>query len=54
MSNGRLIKDGPGHWRLTVNDITSIGNFAKYISCTVTYKQSALDLMMLFTQEHVA
>lgn len=53
-SNGKLIKDGSGHWRLTISDITSIGNFAKYISCVVTYKQSALDLMMLFTQEHVA
>lgn len=54
VSNGKVIKDGPGHWRLTINDITSIGNFAKCISCAVTYKQSALDLMMLYTQEHVA
>jgi hypothetical protein len=54
VSNGRTIKDGEGHWRLSINDITSIGNFAKYISCAVTYKQSALDLMMLYTQEHLA
>ena len=54
VSNGKVIKDGLGHWRLTINDITSIGNFAKCISCAVTYKQSALDLMMLYTQEHIA
>lgn len=54
VSNGHTIKDGEGHWRLSINDITSIGNFAKYISCAVTYKQSALDLMMLYTQEHLA
>ena len=54
VSNGCTIKDGEGHWRLSINDITSIGNFAKYISCAVTYKQSALDLMMLYTQEHLA
>ena len=53
-SNGNIIKDGKGYWRLTINDITSIGNFAKYISCDVSYKQSALDLMMLYTQEHLA
>ena len=53
-SNGLIIKDGEGYWRLTINDITSIGNFAKYISCDVSYKQSALDLMMLYTQEHLA
>ena len=53
-SNGHIIKDGYGYWRLTINDITSIGNFAKYISCDVSYKQSALDLMMLYTQEHLA
>lgn len=53
-SNGKIIKDGKGYWRLSINDITSIGNFAKYISCAVAYKQSALDLMMLFTQEHLA
>lgn len=53
-SNGHIIKDGEGYWRLAINDITSIGNFAKYISCDVSYKQSALDLMMLYTQEHLA
>lgn len=54
VSDGRVIKDGSGHWCLTISDITSIGNFAKCISCAVAYKQSALDLMMLYTQEHVA
>lgn len=54
ISNGRVIKDGPGYWRLIINDITSIGNFAKYITCTVVRKQSALDLMMLYTQDHIA
>lgn len=54
VSNGRVIKDGEGHWRLSIDDITSIANFAEYICCSVAYKQSALDLMKLFTQEHLA
>lgn len=54
VSNGRVIKDGEGHWRLSINDITSIANFAEYICCSVAYKQSVLDLMKLFTQEHLA
>ena len=49
-----VIKDGPGHWRLTIADITSMANFARGISCTVEYKQSALDLIHLYTQEHIA
>lgn len=53
-SNGILIRDGHGHWRLTISDITSIGRFAQSIECTVEYKQSALDAMLLYTHEHVA
>lgn len=53
-SNGRIIKDREGSWRLTIGDITSIGYFSKYISCAVAYKQSALDLMQLYTQQHIA
>jgi recombination protein RecA len=49
ISNGKAIKDGPGYWRLTIADVNSIGNFAKYITCYVGYKQSALDLMHLCT-----
>lgn len=49
--NGKIIKDGAGHWRLTIADINSVGNFAKYITCLVGYKQSALDLMNLYTQD---
>ncbi len=49
--DGKVIKDGAGHWRLTIADINSVGNFAKYITCFVGYKQSALDLMNLYTQD---
>ena len=52
--NGKVIKDGYGHWRLTIQDINSVGNFAKYITCSVLYKQSALDLMNLYTQDWIA
>ena len=52
--NGKIIKDGDGHWRLTISDINSVGNFAKYITCSVLYKQSALDLMHLYTQDWIA
>lgn len=52
--NGKVIKDGAGHWRLTIQDINSVGNFAKYITCSVLYKQSALDLMSLYTQDWIA
>ena len=52
--NGKVIKDGAGNWRLTVQDINSVGNFAKYITCSVLYKQSALDLMSLYTQDWIA
>lgn len=52
--NGKVIKDGTGHWRLTIQDINSVGNFAKYITCSVLYKQSALDLMSLYTQDWIA
>lgn len=49
-----VVKDGHEHWRLTIGDITSMANFARGISCTVEYKQSALDLIHLYTQEHIA
>ena len=52
--NGKIIKDGAGHWKLTIADINSVGNFAKYITCLVGYKQSALDLMNLYTQDWLA
>ena len=52
--NGKIIKDEAGHWRLTIADINSVGNFAKYITCLVGYKQSALDLMNLYTQDWLA
>lgn len=54
VSNGRTIKDRDGHWRLTIQDITSIGRFSHSINCKVQYKQSALDLMQLFTQTHLS
>lgn len=53
-SNGRIIRDGVGHWRLTISDITSIGNFANSIDSVVDYKQSALDAMRLFSQSHLS
>lgn len=54
VSRGKVIKDGPGYWRLEINDVTSIGNFANNITCVVKYKQAALDCMMLYSQEHLA
>jgi len=53
-TGGKLIRDGHGHWRLTISDITSIGRFAQSIECVVEYKQSALDAMLLYTHEHIA
>ena len=53
-SNGRIIRDGEGHWRLCINDITSIGNFVRSIDSVVDYKQSAMDAMHLFTESHIA
>lgn len=52
--NGKIIKDGAGHWRLSIYDVNSVGNFAKYITCLVAYKQSALDLIQLYTQKWIA
>ena len=52
--DGKIINDGEGYWRLSILDITSIGRFSHSISCVVSYKQSALDAMQLFTQEHLA
>lgn len=53
-SNGRIIRDGEGHWRLSISDITSIGNFVRSIDSVVDYKQSAMDAMHLFTESHIA
>ena len=53
-SNGRLIKNKNGEWRLEINDIISVSKFAENIQLTVEYKQSALDLIYLFTQNHLA
>ena len=53
-SNGRIIRDGEGHWRLSISDITSIGNFVRSIDSVVDYKQSAMDVMHLFTESHIA
>lgn len=53
ISNGRLIKDGEGHWRLSITDLTSIGKFARSIECAVEYKQSMLDAMCVLTEDHI-
>ena len=53
-SNGRLIKSKNREWRLEINDITSVSKFADNIELCVDYKQSALDLIYLFTQNHLA
>lgn len=53
-SNDRLIKSKNGEWRLEINDITSVSKFADNIELCVDYKQSALDLIYLFTQNHLA
>ena len=53
-SNGRIIRDGEGHWRLTIADITSISNFVRNIDSVVSYKQSAMDAMHLFTESHIS
>ena len=53
-SNGKLIKSKNGEWRLEINDITSVAKFAENISLTVAYKQSALDMIWLFVQGHLA
>jgi intein-encoded DNA endonuclease-like protein len=37
-SNGRLIKNKSGEWRLEINDITSVSKFADNIELTVGYK----------------
>ena len=52
-SNGHVIRDGEGHWRLSILDMTSIGNFVRSIDSVVGYKQSAMDAMHLFTESHI-
>lgn len=54
VSNGKTIIDKNGEWRLEINDITSVANFADNIKLKVDYKQSALDLIYIFTQSHLA
>lgn len=53
-SNGRLIKNKSGEWRLEINDITSVSKFADNIELTVGYKQAALDFIYAYTQNHLA
>lgn len=53
-TNGRLIVDRNDYWKLEIGDITSVANFATNINLSVDYKQSALDLIWLFTQNHLA
>lgn len=53
-SNGRIIRDGVGHWRLSIEDVTSIGRFVNSIYSVVEYKQSMMDAMQLFTESHIA
>lgn len=54
ISNNKTIVDKNGEWRLEINDITSVANFADNITLKVNYKQSALDLIHVFTQSHLA
>ena len=53
-SNGRLIKNKSGEWRLEINDITSVSKFVDNIELTVGYKQAALDFIYAYTQNHLA
>lgn len=53
VSNGRVIRDVSDHYRLTISDITSAGNFAHNITCKVAYKQSMLDAIAFLSQKHL-
>ena len=53
ISNGKTIRSKNGEYRLEINDITSVCKFADRIPLTVQYKQSALDMILLFSQKHI-
>lgn len=52
ISNGRLIKDANPYYRLEINDLESVYNFAECVELKVGYKQAALDLIHLYAQSH--
>ena len=52
ISNGRVIKDVNPYYRLEINDLESVYNFAECIELKVGYKQAALDLIYLYAQYH--
>lgn len=53
VSNNRTIKSKNGEYRLEINDITSVCKFADRIPLKVEYKQSALDMVLVFAQNHI-
>lgn len=53
ISNGRIIRSKNGEYRLEINDITSVCKFADRIPLKVEHKQSALDLIFIFAQNHI-
>lgn len=53
ISNNRIIKSKNGEYRLEINDITSVCKFADRIPLKVEYKQSALDMVLVFAQNHI-
>lgn len=53
ISNNKIIKSKTGEYRLEINDITSVCKFADRISLKVEYKQSALDMILVFSQNHI-
>lgn len=53
ISNGRIIRSKNGEYRLEINDITSVCKFADRIPLKVEHKQSALDLIFIFAQDHI-
>ena len=52
-SNNKIIKSKTGEYRLEINDITSVCKFADRIPLKVEYKQSALDMILIFAQNHI-
>lgn len=53
VSNNRTIKSKHGEYRLEINDITSVCKFADRIPLKIEYKQSALDMILVFAQKHI-
>lgn len=53
VSNGRTIKSKNGEYRLEINDVTSVCKFADRIPLKVEYKQFALDMILVFAQNHI-